>query len=619
MDYPILFDLYDEPKAGRGEKPATMFLWRLRCAASWRGATLTLLLLSIANCFFSYYTYLNSRLPFDLPAVQSDDCIITRRELARRVMRVQRQVETLRGNKGGGVLSPIMAHELRAIARELDPRITSEKDQKTAVVSKGYVCQEVYRGKEADLSFYHNFMQVECDDAPPFREVLTVILSTKGWMQDRVATVVHNLKKHYDVDVVVLTYDSDYGLGPLSVEGVSVQAWSPDTTTSSAINKAVASVKTPFVLLSDSLTHFSGELCSLERLVRVLDQEGETAAAAAGSYRISDGTWTHGCLQRRLENYQLAYVSGYEHSRHECMFCDDILGPFVARTNTLQQVPLTDSLDGSVSMRDWFINLYIAGHFAVACPDVMFFVDEAPLMAHQDWKEVATAWAVQYVWPHDGEKHEFTCEEVKMECVNIMKMVSSFLVPPCCREALRRELGLVQECGEELGLYVELQDGSLLGAVKTDGILPWDFDMDVLGDCKDQEVWMKQGTACMGRKGCSSVLVQGTYWMTTCNVSFVDVSCRPDRLKRLPPEYRKFPTKVNYNGRMINVPPNPALVSRNHYGPEYLRHEVHWRYTGKDKRLWNRCFKSGFHACLENFPTDGNIKFMDFPHQLVGL
>ncbi|MPC69823.1 hypothetical protein E2C01_064054 [Portunus trituberculatus] len=42
-----------------------MFLWRLRCAASWRGATLTLLLLSIANCFFSYYTYLNSRLPFD--------------------------------------------------------------------------------------------------------------------------------------------------------------------------------------------------------------------------------------------------------------------------------------------------------------------------------------------------------------------------------------------------------------------------------------------------------------------------------------------------------------------------------------------------------------------------
>ncbi|KAK8376363.1 hypothetical protein O3P69_009780 [Scylla paramamosain] len=75
-----------------------MFLWRLRCAATWRGAALTLLLLSTANFFFSYYTYLNSRLPFQLPSVQSDDCITTRRELARRVMRVQRQVETLQAH-----------------------------------------------------------------------------------------------------------------------------------------------------------------------------------------------------------------------------------------------------------------------------------------------------------------------------------------------------------------------------------------------------------------------------------------------------------------------------------------------------------------------------------------
>lgn len=603
------------------KKSATMFLWRLRCVATWRCAALALLLLSTASFFFSYYTYLNSRLPFQLPTVESDDCITTRRDLARRVMRVQRQVETMRGTKGGGVVSPTLSHELRAIARELDPRVTSEKNLKTSVAPKGFVCEEVYRGPKADETFYHNFMQMQCDNVPPFKEVLTVILSTKGWMQDRVGTVVHNLRKYYDLDVVVLTYDSDSSLGPLSMQGVSVQAWTPDTTTSSAINKAVASVKTPFVLLSDSLTHFSGELCSLERLVRVLDQEGEKAAAAAGSYRISDGTWTHGCLQRRLENYQLAYVSGYEHSRHECMFCDDVLGPFVARTTTLQQMPLTDKLDGPVAIREWFINLYIAGHLAVACPDVMFFVDEEPLMARQDWQEVATAKAVQYVWPHDGEKLEFSCEEVNMKCVNIMKMVSSFLVPPCCREELRRELGLVQECGEELGLYVELTAGSLLGAVKTDGILPWDFDMDVYGDCKDQAAWMKKGTACMGRKGCSSVLVQGNYWITTCNVSFVDVSCRPDRLKLLPPEYRNYPTKVNYSGRMVYVPPNPALVARNNYGPEYLRHEVHWRYTskGKDKGLWNRCLKSGFHACLENFPTDGNIKFMDFPHQLVGL
>lgn len=516
----------------------------------------------------------------------------------------------------GSKMSPTLPHELRAIARELDPRVTIESS-KAAATSRNSVCQEMYRG-QVDPTYHHNFIQVQCSNVPPFKEVLTVILSTKGWNKERVRTVVENIRKYYDVDIVMLTYGSDGNLGRPNVEGVSVQGSSADTLTSSAINKAVAKVKTPYVLLADSLTHFSGELCSLERLVRVLDHE-EEAAAAAGSYRNLDGTWNHGCLQRRIENYQLAYVSGYEHSRHECMFCDDVLGPFVTRTSFLQKMPLRDDLEGPITLRDWFINVRLAGSLAVVCPDVMFFVNEAPAMARQDWLEVASKWAVQDVWPHVGERLEFSCEELKMECVNIMKMVSSFLVPPCCRKALRHELGLVQECGEELGLYVELQAGSLLGAVKTDGILPWDFDMDVLGDCKDQEVWMKKGTECMARKGCSCVHISGNYWITTCNVSFVDVSCRPDTTKSLPPEYRNIPTRVNFSGRMITVPPNPALVSRNRYGPEYLRHEVHWRYTGKDKGLWNRCLAPGFHACLENYPTDGNIKFMSFARQLVGL
>lgn len=301
------------------------------------------------------------------------------------------------------------------------------------------------------------------------------------------------------------------------------------------------------------------------------------------------------------------------------MFCDDVLGPFVTRTSLLRKVPLKDDFKYPASLRDWFINVRVAGSLAVVCPDVMFFVDEPPTMARQDWLGVSSKWAVQYVWPHDGDKLEFMCEELKMECVNIMKMVASFLVPPCCRKELRHELGLVQECGEELGLYVELNAGSLLGAVKTDGILPWDFDMDVLGDCKDQEIWMKKGTECMARKGCSAVHVQGNYWMTKCNVSFVDVSCRPDRLKKLPPQLRNVPTRIKFSGRMATVPPNPALVSRNNYGPNYLRHEVHWRYMGKDKGPWNRCLAPGFHACLENYPTDGNIKFMGFAQQIVGL
>ncbi|XP_050712042.1 uncharacterized protein LOC126996052 isoform X4 [Eriocheir sinensis] len=606
-----------------------MFLWRSRCGTTWRGAAALLLLLLVASISFYYYSYLKSRLPFkreslpgyslpwgEVPSVQSEDCIPSRRDLARRLMRAQRQVVGMAG-KVDGTAGPSLAHELRAIARELDPRIATEDAAPRPLTSA--VCGEVYRGRDVDEACLQNYMQVKCDDAPPFKEVLTVILSTKGWEAPRVRTVVQNIRKYYDLDVVVLSYGSGGDLGTLRGDGVSVRTLSADTSASSAINREVTKVRTPFVLLADSLTHFVGNLCSLERLVRVLDHEGQ-AGVAAGSYRTLDGTWHHGCLLRRMENYQLAYASGYENSRHECMFCDDVVGPFVARTALLRKLPLRDEMESPATLRDWFISVHISGSLAVVCPDVMFFVDEAPAMTRQEWLQVAAKWAVQHVWPHNGEKLEFSCPELNMECVNLMKMVSSFLVPPCCRDELRRELGLVQECGDELGLYVELQAGSLLGAVKTDGILPWDFDMDVMTDCKDQEAWMEKGTKCMARKGCSAVHMIGNYWMTTCNVSFVDVTCRPERLTPLPPELRGVPTRVNYNGRMIVVPPNPAMVARNYYGPEYLRHEVHWRYTGKDKGLrWNRCAAPGFHACLENFPTDGNIKFRNFAQQLVGL
>ncbi|KAG0693473.1 Fukutin-related protein [Chionoecetes opilio] len=586
-----------------------MFLWRLRLVATWQRAALAMLVVAVTSLCYAYYIYLTIRLPFQLPPIRSEDSISSRRELARRVMRVQRQVEIL---AVGGVMAPSLPQELRAIALELDPQITTDVTAKPPPLN-GSVCPEEYH-KGVDTTWYRNFVQAPCDDAPPFREVVTVLLSTKGWAKGRVATVLYNIRKYYDVNVVVLTYGATSGGGgaappPATLGvGVSVQASSADTLASAAINKAVAKVKTPFVLVSDSLTHFSGDLCSLERLVRVLEQESE-AAAAGGSYRTLDGTWRHGCLQRRMENYQLAYVSGYEHSRHDCMFCDDILGPLVARTAVLRNVTLRETLEGPAMMRDWFVNLRLAGNLTLVCPDVMFFVDAAPTMGRRAWLKVASRWAVQSVWPHDGDKLEFSCGELKMKCVKIRKLVSSFLVPPCCRQAMRHELGFVQECAEKLGLYVELQSGSLLGAVKTDGILPWDFDMDVITDCKEHKVWIKNGTKCLSRKGCRYIQKHG-YWMTRCKVSFVDIGCRPDRRKYLPQEYRGVLTRVNYNGRMVNVPPNPALVARNHYGPNYLRHEVHWRY--KHKGPWNHCLTPGSHACLENFPSDGNVRFMNF-------
>lgn len=482
--------------------------------------------------------------------------------------------------------------ELLTIAAELDSRISSgeagdlkksstDQDHSTDTSSNNikqrHVCPEVYKGKSVDFSFQHNHVQVECDDVPEFKDVLTVVLSTQNWTLDRIPFVVRNLRKYYDTKVIIITY-GDIKPQLVNVKDVTITAFSAETLESSAINQVVASIDTPFTLITNSLTHFSDQ-SPLERLVRVQD-ELDTVGVSSGSYRNLKGLWHHGCLQQRMENYQLAYVRGYEHSQNGCMFCEDVLGPVVVRTQLLREVPLREGLEGSVMYRDWFLTVRMTGKLVVTCPDIMFFVDDEPTMSRRDWQEIAKEWSLQYVQSYDGSVLEFSCEEVGIQCINLQHSISSFILPPCCRQKIRDELGYLQDCAEELGgLYYELGDGSLLGAVKTDDLLPWDFDIDALGDNRDQELWEKEGLDCMRRKGCTSRHIRGSYWILSCEFSSFDFACRSNRTQYLPPEYQHIPTQIEVNGRLTTVRVNPALPVRNQYGTDYLKHVPHWRYT----------------------------------------
>ncbi|XP_042207060.1 uncharacterized protein LOC121855924 [Homarus americanus] len=563
------------------------------------------------------------------------DPVPTRRALAKRILGVQRKIEFWAGKEGK--IDSVWALELLTIAAELDPRITTDfyndhtnsshelqpSGVSTTTLPEGrHVCPEKYLGRSADAQLQKNFVQVECNTISRLENALSIVLSTKKWEYDRIKFVIENIRKHYNVNIFVLTYNISTP-PPLTIEGTFIKSFPPSTLESLAINTVTLSINTPFTFVAHSVTHFSDQ-SSLERLIRVLD-DLENVNVVSGAFRNLKGHWNHGCLQQRMENYQLAYVRGYEHSSHECMYCDDVLGPFMVRTEFLKKVPLTESLEGSTMYRDWFLNIQISGSLVMACPDVMFFVDADPYMERDDWLKVAKKWSLQYIQPYEGKELEFSCEEAQITCFHLMVDVSSFLLPPCCRSNIRRELGYVQECAEELGVYYELQAGSLLGAVKTDGILPWDFDTDVITDCKDQELWLTKGQACMSRKGCDSKLIINNYWISRCKFSVVDITCRYNRTIYLPPEYRGIPTQIEFDGRMTNVKVNPGLVARNKYGHEYLKHAVHWRYSSSTKKddgsgqeagMWSMCKEPGFHACLDHFPVDGNLKFKRFTHQL---
>ncbi|XP_045583870.2 uncharacterized protein [Procambarus clarkii] len=597
-----------------------------------------LLVVVVSGSVYTLFTIVTCSYPFKVPLYQRDDPVPTRRALAKRILGVERKLKVLAGKVG--MVDSTWVLELLSIAAELDPRISAEdsveyqvnstlisessEGSTTTVPKKRHVCPEVYRGRQVDYQLQSNFMQLACDYVPDFKDVLSVIISTKRWEYDRIRFVVENMRKHYDVNIYILTYNTSVPQS-LNIDSTYIKVFTAGQSESYAINEVVTTINTPFTLLANSLTHFSGQW-SLERLVRVLD-ELETANVASGAYRTLNGHWNHGCLQQRMENYQLVYTRGYEHSKHECMFCDDVLGPFVVRTDFLKRVPLTESLEGIAVFHDWFLNVRLMGSLVVACPDVMFFVDTEPHMVRDEWLKIAKKWSLQYIQPFEGNTLEFSCEEAEITCNNIFKAVSSFLLPPCCRMKLRHELGYVEDCARELGVYCELQAGSLLGAVKADGVLPWDLDIDVTTDCKDEHLWFTKGMECMRRKNCRSVHVKGDYWTSTCEISTIDISCRYNVSIILPAEYRDIPTQIDVDGKFSTVKPNPGLAARNYYGYEYLKHAVHWRYSSNASSpnddssaqapgTWGVCKEPGFHSCLDHFPVDGNLIFKRLNCQL---
>ncbi|XP_047486214.1 uncharacterized protein LOC125037208 [Penaeus chinensis] len=480
------------------------------------------------------------------------------------------------------------------------------------------VCPEVYFGSHYGWPFYQRGMEAkECQGVPPLYDVLTVLLPARHWPEQQLRRVRQAIAKEYRVRLIVISE------GAISVEGMAgVRAVKANgLSAADNLNEAVKLVETPFVLLGESLAHFSNQ-SSLERLVRVLD-DLDHVQVAGGAARDTRGHWSHGCLQQHMANYQAKYTLGYYHSKYECMYCDDLLTPFVTRTKLLQSLAFSAGLSGQAVYRDWFAKVRGAGHLAVLCPDVMFFLDSHVNMTADDWLPVARRWALQKVQAFDGREHLFSCESLDISCTDLMSIVDSFLIPPCCLALIADRVGRALEAAEERKLDYELQAGTVLGAVKFGSVLPWDIDLDVYVECGNQAQWMAIANAHLVGKDCSlRVYEADVYFSVICPKYMVEFVCHA-RLSRsaLPEEYRNVPTWIEFGGRWTRASSNPGLYCRNHYGFEVLRHAQHWRLLpapemggakgGYDSAgQWRSCRMPGHHACLDRYPGDGNLPFL---------
>ncbi|XP_064090709.1 uncharacterized protein LOC135204431 [Macrobrachium nipponense] len=562
----------------------------------------------------------------DLTVISVD----TRRRLAKLVAEVQNEIDILSGKDPK--IQGQWSVKLAAVAGELDPRLLSSQNQEhfssrtlnmnpaSQVVDKERsVCSEIYLGPHHGFPFYQQGMEQEdCVSVPKISSVLTAVLPAVTWKPGTVEFVVKQIRKLYDISIIAVVSEGEKV--DSEIQNVTVLEADESYDEGKTMNRITELVETPLVFMGISLSHFSNQ-SSLERLVRVLD-DLENVRVVGGAGRDSAGHWNHGCLQQRMAMYEARYVSGYYYSRHECMYCDDLLVPFVTYKQLLVDLPFSKDLTGPALFRDWFARVTLKGHLIMACPDVMFFMSSHVAMNYASWSVMAKKWLLEKIHSYDDEIYNFDCDDLGITCMNNRQAIERHLLPKCCRTLVLEFLAEIDDFAKKNDIYYELLAGSALSAVKMGSILPWDFDADVLVDCTDFHKWEESESefaSCMFFKQTK------TYLTILCSSFFVDVLCYRSNwtsLQYLPSEYQNVPTTIKYSGRDFTVSANPGLYNRNKYGIDVLKHAGHWttiertsegNLRGGYRRpgVWNPCKIPEFHSCLDHYPGDGSLPFLE--------
>lgn len=385
-------------------------------------------------------------------------------------------------------------------------RRLGEDDPKASQI----VCPEVYRGSIYGYPFYRQgFETEECSLKRDMKEQVTLIFDdvvlTKttgeqatlfnqtGYINrffaflDSVYRLFPGIRTHF-----ILGKNCNQRFFDMIKETSFAKAsfyslWNSAYSKGELLQNIIDGINTDYVLIAPSLTHFTEDI-NLERLLRVVSTR-ENTLFAGGSFRNLTGHWSNGCFQTQLKNYTLTYKSGYYHSFAECLVCDQLSGPFLAKSATLRVVGF--HLSGEYGIyRDLFLRVksrYSSSHpglghsgtAVVSCPDVMFQAQK-PQVRDEDLVNFANKHDIKKIVEANGQVRWFGCRRgIKHRNGEKCPLKSGLAVPPCCLENLAEAIKFVMEQCSLNNVSCELQEGTLLGAVKLNKVLPWERDADI--------------------------------------------------------------------------------------------------------------------------------------------
>nr|CAD7404129.1 unnamed protein product [Timema cristinae] len=535
-------------------------------------------------------------------------------------------------------IAPRLLLKLNAMVAQLDQRYAlSDADllnrpQPPSNSSDGQqsvpdVCGETYKGADYGYPFYQEGFvpSPTCDRAKkrPISDLVTILLSSAELPRlESVLAGIRGYHSHLPVIIAVpLNISNRTEQLASRYRNVRVLQVRAPSGPGRVWNELVDQATTPYVLIGRGLTHFNS-YARLERQIYVISSS-TSVVAAGGAFRNLTGHWKVGCYQSEIRNYYLRYLEGYRYSAQDCMICDHLEGPFVARTRALRETQFHGELRGDVVFEDWFLHVKYSNNLAVNCPDVMYFVQGGTEKSQESWLALAKEWSIHRIFLPPNIIYLFSCKEVGLSC-DPRVWVRSYLLPTCCLVQVAKALKAIDDFATERGLRYELRSGSVLGAVKLRSFMPWDIDGDVTFDQKDYVTFYKNKQWFRDRGLRLEMFVPATdeegagFVMKTPDINYDWRGGETLSSVFLASDVRETATRVNVLGLWVRCQSNPGLYARNCYGPNYLRHAHSWRYLGmksyKDLYVsagsWLTCPNKSHHACLEHYPVDGSLHFV---------
>ena len=268
----------------------------------------------------------------------------------------------------------------------------------------------------------------------------------------------------------------------------------------------------------------------------------------------------------------------------------------------------------------------------MSCPDVMFYVtSEANARVdelHTDRIPVLRESVLnRVVFPDGRGELNFSCKEAGTSC----SYRAGVILPICCVRNLLRVVRDVMAVCEKIGIYCQVDSGTAMGALKFNGILPWELDADILYiPVNRTSFWYhKDEFAKLGYKFSLKYPSQcHQFDQKNYRCIHFDVVTEGFRLElfgdlprsrpwqEFPKKDVLLPTKMLISGLWVNAPINPGLTMHNRYGNEILKHVEHWMLYGR-KFSWDLynsgqfkpCPNPGMHYCLDQYSPDGSFEF----------